>query len=416
MRYVIIGNGVAGITAADTIRALDPDGSLTIVARESFPPYCRPMISNVLAGSAELDELPIRPDGYYEGLNAAAYLGVEATGVDPDRREVATANGAVIPYDRLLIASGADPHRIDAENLDLRNVFFMRTVQDVLGIVQALPDVRHALVLGGGLVGFKAAYGFLSRGIRVTMLIRSGYPLAFQVDETAGGIIQAELERHGLEVRTGVEVTAFEGDGEGRVRGAHLSDGGRLECDAVVVGKGVFPARSYLGEEFRVDAGILVNDHLMTSVPDVYAAGDVAEHRDVARRRPWVNAIWPVAVEMGRVAGFNMAGRAVRFPGSLSRNVIRIFDVDVLTAGIVSPREAEGLEEVAHHDPRRNTYRKLLLREDGSLAGFVLVNDVEQGGVLMNMVHQSRRLDGLASRALGPHFNVGQVLDTALVR
>src|SRR5665811_265247 len=164
MRYVIIGNGVAGVTAADAMRRLDPEGSITFIARENFSPYCRPMISNILAGTAELDELPIRSDDYYDALGARALPGIEATGVDTGRREVATSNGTTVPYDRLLIASGADPRRIDAENLELENIFFMRTVQEVLGMVRALPDTEHALVLGGGLVGFKAAYGFLNRG------------------------------------------------------------------------------------------------------------------------------------------------------------------------------------------------------------------------------------------------------------
>src|SRR5680860_1521034 len=287
MRYVIIGNGVAGVTAADAMRRLDPEGSITFIARENFSPYCRPMISNILAGTAELDELPIRSGDYYDALGARALPGIEATGVDT--------------------------RRIDAENLELENIFFMRTVQEVLGMVRALPDTEHALVLGGGLVGFKAAYGFLNRGNKVSILFLSGYPLSFQVDETAGGIIQSELERYGLEVRTGVEVTAFEGDESGRVRGATLSDGTSMDCDIVVVGKGVFPARSYLGQEFQTDAGILVNDYLTTSVPDVWAAGDIAEHRDVARRRPWLNPLWPVAVEMGRVAGSNMAGHPMRY-------------------------------------------------------------------------------------------------------
>ena len=409
MRYVIIGNGVAGITAADTIRRIDPEGHITFVAREAFPPYCRPMISNILAGSAELDELPIRSDDYYRSLGATAYLGVQATGLDLERREVSISAGANLPFDRLLIASGADPHRIEAENLDLENIFFMRTVKDVLGMVEALPKVKHALVLGGGLVGFKAAYGFLSRGIRVTMLIRSGFPLAMQIDQTAGEMIQAELERHGLEVRTGIEATGFEADEAGAVRAARLSDGSSLECDAVVVGKGVFPARGYVPPAIETDAGILVDDHMQTNVAGVYAAGDVAEHVDVARQRPWVNAIWPVAVEMGRVAGHNMAGYPMRYPGSLSRNVIRIFDLDVMTAGMVSPRESEGLESAERYDRRRNTYRKLLFRE-GALVGFVLVNQIEQGGVLMNLVHQGASLNGLTAEALGPRFNVGQVM------
>ena len=174
----------------------------------------------------------------------------------------------------------------------------------------------------------------------MTMLIRSGYPLSMQVDRPAGEMILKELQARGLEVHVGVEVERFEGNGA--VSGALLSDGSHRDCQLVVVGKGVYPAVSFLPPEIEVDLGIVVDEYLQTRVEGVYAAGDVAESFDVARRRQWVNAIWPVAAEQGRVAGMNMAGRPVAYPGSLGRNVIRIFDLDVMTAGLVNPPDERG--------------------------------------------------------------------------
>ncbi len=384
MEYVIIGNGVAGVHAAESIRQLDPDGPITMVGDETETPYCRPMISMVLEGAVPPEKLPIRPDDFYRKLNITPVLGQRAAALDANNRAVTLADGRTIPFDRLLIASGADPRPIKAGGLDKKNVLFMRTQDHVRRMLDLLPRCKNALVLGGGLVGFKAACGFMARGLDVTMLIRSGYPLSMQVDETAGKLILDELVRHGLEVKAGVEVEEFEG-GE-FAKSARLSDGSVAPCDITAVGKGVLPALSFLPkDQVEVDLGVLVDARLETSAPGIYAAGDAAEALDVARKTPWVNAIWPEAASQGRIAGMNMAGRPVTYKGSLSRNVIRIFGMDVMTAGLVNPPADGGYEVVTRTEPRRNTYRKLVFKDD-RLVGMTLVNRIEQGGALMAMI------------------------------
>lgn len=405
LRHVIIGSGIAGASAAETIRSLDPNGSITFIAREELLPYSRPMISQVLAASADFSQLPLRPPDFYQELQAEAFAGQEAVAIDWDARTVETDRGLKVPFDRLLIASGADPRRLRVDGADCRGVFSMRTAGDVRRMIESLDGTRHALVLGGGLVGFKAAYGLLRRGLTVTMLIRSDHPLAMQVDAAAGAIIQAELERHGLSVRVGVEVAAIESDRQGSVTRATLSNGQALDCQMIVVGKGVWPSVKFLGHDrVRVDAGIIVDDHLQTDVEGVFAAGDVAEHFDIARQTRWMNAIWPVAVEMGRIAGMNMAGRPVHYRGSLSRNVIRIFDLDVLTTGIVNPPLDAGYEVLAARDLRHRTYRKLVFKED-YLVGAALVGHVEQGGVLMNAIAGRILVNKDRERLLAPGFS-----------
>ena len=405
LRHVIIGNGIAGTSAAEAIRSLDADASITIIAREELRPYSRPMISQVLAGTADFSQLPLRPPDYYQQLRAEALTGQEAVAIDWGGRTVHTDRGTKVPFDRLLIASGADPRHIRVDGADCRGIFNLRKAEDVRLMLGALEGTRHALVLGGGLVGFKAAYGLLRRGLAVTMLIRSEHPLAMQVDAEAGAIIQSELERHGLAVQVGVEVAAIESNHQGRIARAMLSTGEAVACQMVVVGKGVWPSVKFLGQDqVRIDAGIVVDDRLQTNVEGVYAAGDVAEHFDIARGERWVNAIWPVAVEMGRIAGLNMAGRSVSYRGSLSRNIIRIFDRDVLTAGLVNPPASSDYEILAVRDLRRRTYRKLVFRGD-YLVGATLIGRVEQGGVLMNAIAGRIPVDKDRERLLGPGFN-----------
>lgn len=384
MNHVIIGNGIAGVSAAEAIRQLDGSGSIVMISDEPVVPYCRPMISLVLEGTISPAKLPIRDSGFYEELNITPVLGSRVARMDVDAKTLLLSDGKTLSFDTLLIASGADPRPIKASSANLANIFFMRNQHQVLGMLKTLPQTRRALVLGGGLVGFKAASGLLHRGIDVTMLIRSGYPLSLQVDEIAGGMILAELTRRGLNVRVGVEVTGFKG--ADTVTGAFLSDGSEIPCDLVIVGKGVLPSISFVPRDrIQVDLGIVVDGHLETSCPGIYAAGDVAESMDIARKTRWVNAIWPEAVVQGRIAGMNMAGRAVAYKGSLSRNVIRIFDLDILAAGWVNAPDDGRFTVLSHHNRRLNTYRRLVFEGD-RLIGATLVNRIETGGMLMAMI------------------------------
>jgi nitrite reductase (NADH) large subunit len=407
MRYVIIGNGVAGITAAETIRQYDPKGSITLIGDESAAPYCRPMISLVLEGAIAPEKLPIRGSRFYEDLTIQAVLGNRVTGIDVENRTVAVG-GAAYAFDRLLIATGADPRPIKAEGTALGNISYMRTQDHVQTMLDGLGDARRALVLGGGLVGFKAAYGLLRRGLAVTMLIRSGYPLSMQVDEEAGMMIRGELVRHGLDVRVDIEAVAFEGNG--RVRTAHLSDGSRLPCDIVVIGKGVLPALGFVpSDRIRTDLGIVVDGRMETSVGGIFAAGDVAEYVDIARRTPWVNAIWPEAVNQGRIAGLNMAGRRVIYPGSLSRNVIRIFDLDIMAGGVVDPPRDALYRTLVFKDTNKRLYRKLVFQGD-HLVGMVMVNGIEQGGLLLAAIQSRAPLKVPRETLLEPGLNYGRLL------
>ena len=414
MKYIIIGNGIAGIQAAETIRQMDPAGDITMIGDETFPPYSRPMISMVLEGSVTPQALQIRSEDFYSNLRIEPVLGTRITGIDIDSKAVIideTESGGrkvTYPFDKLLIATGADPRPIKAQGLGLDNIFYMRHEGHVRGMLEALKTSRTALVLGGGLVGFKAAYGLMKRGLKVTMLIKSGYPLSMQIDEEGGKLVLGELLSYGLDVRVGIEAAAFEGNG--KVASAHLSDGSQLPCDMVVIGKGVLPALSFVPrEKLRIDLGIVVDKHLETTVPGIFAAGDVAEYVDIARKIPWVNAIWPEAVNMGQLAGTNMAGRPAACKGTLSRNVIRIFNVDVMSCGLVNPSEDTTFEIISDMNSRTARFRKLIFKDD-VLVGMVMVNDIDQGGIFVSLIQSEMPIRIPKRKLLEPGFNFKQLM------
>jgi len=409
MKYVIVGNGIAGISAAEAVRQLDPSGHMTLIGDETALPYSRPMISMVLDGSTPLEKLPIRSPGIYDDLNIETRLGNRISEIDAGRREVVIEGGKRVPFDRLLIATGADARPVEVPGTDLKNIYTMRTEAHVRHIIQTLPTVRNPLVLGGGLVGFKAAYGLLKRGLKPTMLITSPYPLSMQVDEVAGKMILDELVRHGLTVRVGISVKAFEGSK--MVEGALLSDDSALPCDLVIAGKGVVPSLSFVPQDrISVGQGIFVDEHMETSLKGVFAAGDVAEHFDIARKTRWMNAIWPEAAMQGRVAGMNMAGRNVSYTGSLSRNVMRIFDLDLMTMGLANPKADSEYDVLNAHGFRNNLYRKLVFRGN-VLVGAVLVNGIEQGGLLLALIQNETPISISRKKLLEPGFNFRQIMN-----
>jgi nitrite reductase (NADH) large subunit len=408
MKHVIIGNGIAGVSGAEAIRMLDPAAEITMIGDETVPPYSRPMISHVLDGSQPHNKLRIRSDHFYDDLNITPRLGQRARGIDVANRQIDLSDGTRVDFDRLLIAAGADPRPLKAEGLDLKNIFYMRTQDHVKRQVAALGGAHRAVVLGGGLVGFKAAYGLLKRGLAVTMLITSGYPLSMQVDPTAGGMILDELVHHGLTVKVGVNVCAFEGNDV--VQAAVTDAGTRLPCDVVIIGKGVLPARTFIPRDpIEVDLGVVVDEQLQTSAQGIYAAGDVAEMVDIARGCRWVNALWPEAAAQGRVAGLNMAGRSVAYPGSLSRNVMRVFGLDVLTVGNANPPDNSGFRVVQAGGAATAYYRRLVLRDD-VLVGAVMINCIEQGGVLRALIENRTPIRLPPEALVAPGFNFGQLL------
>jgi NADPH-dependent 2,4-dienoyl-CoA reductase/sulfur reductase-like enzyme len=194
------------------------------------------------------------------------------------------------------------------------------------------------------------------------------------------------------------------------VAGAYLYDGSEVSCDLVIVGKGVLPAVSFVPRDrIQVDLGIVVDDHLETTCPGIFAAGDVAEFMDITRKTRWVNAIWPEAVAQGRIAGMNMAGRRVSHKGSLSRNVIRIFDLDILAAGWVNVPDDPRFTVLSEHNRRLNTYRRLVFEGD-RLIGATLVNRIETGGILTAMIQNEIPVRGSKKKLLEPHLSLKSLM------
>ncbi|MBI4787719.1 MAG: NAD(P)/FAD-dependent oxidoreductase [Chloroflexi bacterium] len=347
MHYVVIGNSATGVGAAESIRAADPDAHITIIGDEAEHVYSRPLISHYIAGEVSADEMRYRPADFYTRLKVETRLGIRADAIDVSAHAVTLADGKSIHYDKLLIATGSIQKFPPIKGREYPGVFdfWTRAHADAIRERTSGCDVQlpcTAIVVGAGLVGIQAASGLRGAGLNVVLVELLPSILSRILDTRAAACAQAIFEKHGVRVLTERSVKEILGSGEEGVTGVVLENGERIDCGLIVKATGVAPNLSLVkGTPIVTNMGIVVNEYFQTNIPDVFAAGDVAETYDVTRNKMFVNANWPNAHAQGRVAGLNMAGRAAAYNGSIGMTSMPLFGVPIVSVGIVEPEKGD---------------------------------------------------------------------------
>ncbi len=386
MRYVIIGNSAAGSSAAETIRHLDHAGTIIIITDENYSAYSRPLTPAFISGELKEEELFYRPGDFYEKNRIELLSGRKVVSLNPSLNELILRNGERVRYDRLLIATGAEAIQPSIKGIEY--AFTLRTLKDAKSIIYRISrEVETAVVLGGGLVGLKSAEALHKRGLNVHLVAKSPYLLSRQLDIDGARILQNALLQKGLELTFNQDAIRIEGS-NGHSARVILEDGRELKAQLVVVGKGVFPRKELVetaGGE--VKTGVVVNEFLKTSIPGVYAAGDVAEVIDLIIGQSIVSALWPSAVVQGRIAGSNMVGERRSYAGAiLPMNAIELFGIPLVSLGLTIP-PVEGYQILSHYHPEKGVYRKIVLKED-TVVGAILMGEIEKAGVLTALIGQ----------------------------
>ncbi len=395
-RYVIAGNGAAAIAAAEAIRSVDRDGRICVVSAEPGPAYSRVLLHHVVAGEIEEGAMVIRDRAFYRRLDLDLLDGAVGE-VDAVAQRVRLTDGRTIPYDRLLVATGARASRPPIPGIDHPRVHCLWTAADASAVSALAARGRSALVIGAGFVGIQAADALVARGARVVLVDVADRPLPLMLDPTGGALVAEQLTRRGVELRLSISAASVEAVRDGHASVA-LSDGSTVEADLVVVATGARPNSEVVaGSGVRVERGIVTDASMRSSVENVYAAGDVAISRDLVTGQPVNCAIWPVAVEQGTVAGLNMAGRSVSYGGSLRVNVTNALGLLVGSAGV--SEEGGGTTSEARLDERRRNYRRLFFRGE-ALVGAMLVGDVSDLGILGSLIRQGAGLSAIRERSL----------------
>lgn len=414
MRYIIVGASAAGSSAAETLRRSDKDAQITVISDEKLT-YSKPLLSYYLAGKLGEEQLFFRAPDFYERLGIKR-IHARAVGLYGEKNSLELSDGQKLNYDKLLLATGAAPRFPQIDGMNRAGVFGLRKLEDAQGILERLPKARLAVVLGGGLVGLKAAAALQERGVGVTVLVDSPHVLSQMLDESSARIFEEIFERNGVSIRTRTKPAAVLGTK--RIEGVQTTSGEVFPCDVVVVGKGVDPSLELVqGTKIRTDYGVLVNDFLQTSIENVYAAGDVAQARDVLRGEPWINALWPCAVEQGRIAALNMLGKERPYRGSMRMNSVQFFGVPVISAGlaVLTPGPLGGRagehDETLESRPAPGIYRKIFLKDD-TIVGFVLVGDapIEAAGVLRILMERRVNVASIKEELLELGPELGRLL------
>lgn len=396
MTYIVVGNSAAGLFAVEEIRRRDTQSELIVLTAEQEPSYSRCLTTYFLAGDIPASQLYLRHKDFAERLNLKIIYGAKVNGVDPTRRVIRSSDGREWHYDKLLLAMGSSAKKLTIPGRNLPEVFTLRSMEDALAINKVLEQgAKKAVVIGGGLVSLKCAYALRKRGLEVTVVVSSGQILSQMLDVKAASIIQDHLRSKGLQFLLNTEAMAI--SGADHVKVVLLKPQTELAADLVIVGKGVCPNIGGLKEcGFKIGKGLQVDSSLATNLPNIYAAGDIAETWDLVRQKFTVNATWPNATTQGRLAGANMCGGKEVYQGSLGLNSVDFFDLSAMSAGVTKLQDNMTTGDWEQEETLRTIenmpiYRKLVWQGD-VLKGFVLVGDTAQCGVLTGLIKTGRPL------------------------
>ncbi len=381
-RIVVIGNGIAGVTAADHVRRRHPGCAVDVVAAEPHPLYNRMGISRLIYGRSAMVGLHLLPDAWYDDNRITCWLNTRAQAIDREAGVVLLGTGERLPYDRLILAAGSEAHVPEIPGLGRPGTFVLRTASDALRIREFVQEAgaEQALVAGGGLLGLEAAYAMHKLGLRTTVLERGRWLLRRQLDERAGELLRGYLTNLGIAVLLESEVAALE-DGH-----AVIGDGTRLQADVVLVAAGISPSVDLARRAgLKTGRGVLVDDQLRTSDERIFAAGDIAEWRDA------ILGLWPVAVEQAEVAAENAVGGARTYSGTVPQTMLKVVGVELLSIGAIT-----GPNERVDEDAESLRYRKLVADEDGRVIGAILLGHPEAVPVVTAAVRRSLPLAEVA--------------------
>ena len=366
-RHLIIGGGTAGMNAIRTIREEETERStITLVSAER--PYSRMVLPYYLDRSIAESHVFTATPKVLAGWAVTAHVGKRATALDTKANVCTLDDGTNVEYDDCLIATGSSPVRAPVPGADGPGVHSFWTLEQARGVIAQIRPGSHVVMVGAGFIAFTILNSILALGATLTIVEVAPRILPRMIDDTGAGLVEEWLKRHGVKVRTGVRLTKI-AEAKGRQK-LSFTTGGDLVADVVIMATGIRTNLDWLKDSgVRVNQGIVVDEHLRSSVPNVYAAGDVAEGRDLISGGNAVHAIEPTAQEHGRVVGANMAGKAVSYRGSLIINIVEVCHLDVASFGAWEDARAETASGVKADRP---AYRKLLWRGERLVGAIIL--------------------------------------------
>lgn len=362
-RVVIVGGGVAAVTAAKTIRELDKDKEITIYSEEKFYPYNRMRISKEMLSGLDEEKILLEKKSWYNENNIQLNLNVKVTKIDTEGKFINLSNGEKVSYSKLLLANGAKNFQVPIKGINKKGVFSLRTLKDAKAIRDNLDKVENILHIGGGVQGLELVSVLTKAGKKVSIMELAPRLMTRQLDEKASYMLKEAAEKAGVKVL--LSAKAEEVLGEEYLTGVLTGDNTVEECDMLIYAAGISPNSQVVEEtNIKVNRGIVVNNRMETNIKDVYAAGDISELNGT------VFGLWNVATIQGKVAGKNIAGEEAYFEGVIPTTIVETFGISLFSMGIIDEKQAE--HTIKEEESKKNIYKKILIKEDRIIGALFL--------------------------------------------
>ncbi|MFC4777915.1 nitrite reductase large subunit NirB [Paenibacillus sp. GCM10023252] len=404
-RLVMIGNGMAGVSFVEQLLKLNPNRyQITIIGAEPHPNYNRIMLSSVLAGDATMQDIVLNDWSWYEQNGITLHTGQTVTEVNTTEQVVVTREGLSLPYDELVLAIGSLPFMLPLPGADKEGVIAFRDIKDCETMIETAKNYRKAIVIGGGLLGIEAARGLLNLGMEVSVVHIFKYLMERQLDDTASRLLQEELERQGMKFL--LEQQSDSILGEDRVKGLRFKDGTEEEADLIVMAVGIRPNVQLAKDAgIEVNRGIVVNDYMQTSIPNVYSVGECAEHRGM------VYGLVAPLYEQGAILAKKLAGvDSEGYQGSVLSTKLKVSGVNVFSAGDFA--DAPGTKALRVQDDLDGVYKKVVFKE-GKVVGSVLFGDTSEGSRMFALIRSGEDFSGREKEVLFGAGGGGKPASTA---
>ena len=400
LHYVIIGNGGAGISALQAIRSVDNKSNITIISKEKYPAYSPCSLPNLIGGKVDKPTVIRFEKQFYKNLNVKFVKNTEIIRIFPNSKEIKDTKGNTIKFDKLLIAAGAKPIKPGGiSGLDLNGVHVMGTLGSTLRIIDHIKKgVSQAVVVGGGFMGVETATMLRMKGVNVTIVEMLPHILSRMIDTDMSIKVEEKLKEHGI--RLILNDTLKSVNGEKTVKGVTL-DKKKISCDMVVLAIGVSPNIEIVkGTKIKTNKGIVVDSKMQTNQKDIFAAGDIAEVWEQIEGKQGSFAIWPNAIEQGRIAGLNIAGKSTEYIGAEVVNVIDVFNTSIVAMGRTS-KEIGKCKILSRFTP--STSKKIILKNN-KILGLQFIGTIRNTGTFYSLMKNGSDVSSISDRLLDDNF------------
>lgn len=384
---LIIGNGIAGVSAAKAIRERNSDCDITIIASEAHLTYYRPELTGLISDEVNYDKLYVHKEEWYKDNNINLKLNTVVENIDTNNNCIVLNDGEKLPYDKLILANGSDSFIPPICGIDKRGVLKLRNLQDLKNIKEYIKEnsCSKVTIIGSGLLGLEAAESFHSYGLKVTVLERASRILSKQLDEEASKLFEEMVDNYGINIIK--EASAVEILGDSKVEAVKLSNGQIIDTDLVLVSVGITPNVQLVKDtNLKVNRGIIVNEKMETNIENIYACGDIAELKGR------VFGIWAPSEEMGVTAGANVVGDNLVFEDFMLSTMLQAFDTQVFSCGDL--KEDEKVATIIVKDNSKKIYKRLFFK-DKKLVGCILLGEISDSIKLMDYIKQQKTLESI---------------------